>query len=128
MTKRLGWFLAGGLLVALVLAGVVSNFASSSPDGLDATTLKGCTVDGKGNVTGGKCMAQQARDHQMNDSPLAHYGIPGIKNRYVSTGLAGAAGVLLTFGIGAGLFWVARRRGPVSRAGASPPGTRASGD
>ena len=35
MSKRFGWFLAGGLLGALLLAGVVSNFASGSPDGLD---------------------------------------------------------------------------------------------
>ena len=117
MSTKLRWFLAGGLLVALVLAGVVSNFASSSPDGLDATTLKGCTVDAKGNITGGQCMAQQAGSHQTKDSPLAGYGIAGIKNRYLSNGLAGAAGVLLTFGIGAGLFWLVRRRGPAADAG-----------
>jgi cobalt/nickel transport protein len=110
MSRKLGWFLAGGLLVALALAGVVSNFASRSPDGLDATTLKGCTVDGAGNITGGQCMAQQAGRHQTKDSPLANYGIAGVKNRYLSTGLAGAAGVLVTFGLGAGLFWLVRRR------------------
>ena len=36
MNRTIGWFLLGGLLVALLLAGVVSNFASASPDGLDA--------------------------------------------------------------------------------------------
>jgi cobalt/nickel transport protein len=110
MSKRLGWFLAGGLLVALLLAGVVSNFASSSPDGLDATAREGCTFNANDEITGGTCMLQQERDHQMADSPLADYGIKGIDNAYVSTGLAGVAGVLITFGIGAGLFWVARRR------------------
>ena len=33
-----------GLLVALLLAGVVSNYASSHPDGLDSSLLKGCTA------------------------------------------------------------------------------------
>jgi cobalt/nickel transport protein len=111
MNRRLGWFLAGGLLVALLLAGVVSNFASSSPDGLDATTLKGCTVDAAGNITGGQCPAQQAQDHQLADGPLADYGIRGMANPHLSTGLAGVAGVLITFGLGAALFWLLRRRG-----------------
>lgn len=110
MNRRLGWFLAGGLLVALLLAGVASNFAASSPDGLDATARKGCTTDANGNITGGGCMAQQEAGHQMKDSPLADYGIKGIDNSYVSTGLSGVLGVLVTFGIGGGLFWLVRRR------------------
>jgi cobalt/nickel transport protein len=110
--RRLAWFLAGGLLVALILAGVVSNFASGHPDGLDATAREGCTFDAEGNITGGTCMAQQEQEHQFKDSPLADYGIAGIDNPYLSTGLAGVIGVLLTFGLGYGLFWLARRRGP----------------
>jgi cobalt/nickel transport protein len=112
VNKRLGWFLAGGLLVALLLAGVVSNFASSSPDGLDATARKGCTFDAAGNITGGTCMAQQEQQHQTKDSPLAGYRIKGIDNPYLSTGLSGVLGVLITFGIGAGVFYLVRRRKP----------------
>ncbi|WP_067510377.1 PDGLE domain-containing protein [Actinoplanes sp. TFC3] len=111
MSKRLGWFLAGGLLIALLLAGVVSNFASGSPDGLDATAREGCTVNADGEITGGTCMAQQEKNHQMAGSPLAGYGIKGIDNPYLSTGLSGVLGVLITFGIGGGVFWLARRRG-----------------
>jgi cobalt/nickel transport protein len=110
-------FLTGGLLVALVLAGVVSSFASGSPDGLDATTLEGCTVDSQGTITGGECIAKQAQDHQMRDGPLADYGIRGIDNRFLATGLSGVLGVLLTFGIGAGLFWLVKRRTPAQTAG-----------
>ncbi|MBX6354338.1 MAG: PDGLE domain-containing protein [Micromonosporaceae bacterium] len=120
MTRRLAWFIAGGLLVALLLAGVVSNFASSSPDGLDATARKGCTTDADGTITGGTCMARQEKDHQMKDSPLADYGIKGIDNPYLSTGLSGALGVVLTFGVGAGAFWLVRRRGRTASASASP--------
>jgi cobalt/nickel transport protein len=115
MNRRLGWFLAGGLLVALLLAGVVSNFASSSPDGLDATARQGCTFDSAGHITGGTCMAQKEQAHQVQDSPLAGYGIKGITNPYLSTGLAGIAGVLITFGVGFGLFWLLRRRQPVAQ-------------
>ncbi|GAA2555732.1 PDGLE domain-containing protein [Winogradskya consettensis] len=110
MSKRLGWFLAGGLLVALLLAGVVSNFASGSPDGLDATARQGCTFDADDEITGGTCMLQQEQGHQMDGSPLAGYGIRGIDNEWLSTGLSGVLGVLLTFGIGGGVFWLARKR------------------
>lgn len=108
--KRLGWFLAGGLLVALLLAGVVSSFASSSPDGLDKTARDGCTFNAEGEITGGTCMAQKEQEHQLGDSPLADYGIRGIDNEYLSTGLSGVIGVLVTFGIGAGAFRLVRRR------------------
>jgi len=114
MNRRLWWFLGGGLLIALVLAGVVSNFASSSPDGLDATARQGCTFDAAGNITGGACMAQREQQHQLKDGPLANYGIKGIDNPYLSNGLAGVAGVVVTFGIGLGVFWLVRRRGVTS--------------
>ncbi|MFI6233386.1 PDGLE domain-containing protein [Micromonospora sp. NPDC050784] len=110
--KNRSWaFLAGGLLVALLLAGVVSNYASSHPDGLDSSLLKGCTVDADDNIVGGSCPAQQARDHELADSPLADYGVRGVRNSFVSTGLSGVLGVLVTFAIGAGGFWLLRRRG-----------------
>jgi cobalt/nickel transport protein len=113
MSRRLGWFIAAGLLVAAVLAGVVSNFASSSPDGLDKTALHGCTVDDQGEITGGTCMAQREQAHQTADGPLAGYGIRGIDNKFLSTGLSGILGVAVTFAIGGGIFWLVRRRAPV---------------
>ncbi len=111
MRKRSWGFVVGGLLVALLLAGVVSNYASSHPDGLDSSLLKGCTVDADDNIVGGTCPAQQARDHELADSPLADYGVRGVRNSFVSTGLSGVLGVLVTFAIGAGGFWLLRRRG-----------------
>ena len=111
MNRKLWWFLGAGLVVALILAGVVSNYASSSPDGLDSAARQGCTVDNAGNITGGECMAQQEQDHQLKDGPLADYGVRGLANPRFSNGVAGVIGVLVTFGIGAGLFWLVRRRG-----------------
>ena len=114
MSRKTGYFLAGGLLVALILAGVVSAFASGSPDGLDATARQGCTFSAGGEITGGTCMAQQEQEHQLGGSPLADYGIRGLGEGPLSTGLAGVTGVLLTFAVGGGLFWLVRRRKPVS--------------
>jgi cobalt/nickel transport protein len=103
-------FLLIGLLVALVLAGVVSSFASGSPDGLDSVAREGCTFDSSGEITGGDCLAKREADNQTADSPLAGYGIRGIGNDYLSTGLAGVIGVLVTLGLGYGLVRLARRR------------------
>lgn len=113
MTRKFGWFLAGGLLVALLLAGVVSSFASGSPDGLDATAREGCTFNADDEITGGTCMLQQEQEHQLAGSPLADYGIRGVDGP-LGTALAGITGVLLTFAVGGGAFWLVRRRKPVS--------------
>ncbi|TDC58053.1 cobalamin biosynthesis protein CbiM [Micromonospora sp. KC207] len=123
MSKRPWGFVVGGLLVALLLAGVVSNYASSHPDGLDSSLLRGCTVDAEGEITGGSCPAQQERDHELADSPLADYGVRGLDNDFLSTGLSGVLGVLLTFAVGGGVFWLLRRRGPQP-----PAADRSSGE
>jgi cobalt/nickel transport protein len=125
VTRRRTWgFLVGGLLVALLLAGVVSNLASADPDGLDSALLRGCTVDAQGTITGGTCPAQRARDHELADGPLADYGVRGIDDPRLSTGLSGAIGVLVTFALGGGLFWLIRRR----PAGTPPEPDRAGVD
>jgi cobalt/nickel transport protein len=110
VNRRLWAFIGAGLLVALLLAGVVSSFASGSPDGLDSAARKGCTVDAAGEITGGTCMAQKEKDHQFADGPLADYAVKGIDNEFLATGLSGVLGVLATFAIGGGLFWLVRRR------------------
>ena len=102
--------IAVGAFITLAIAGGVSYFASSAPDGLDATTLQGCTLDAEGNITGGSCAAQRAQDHELGGF-LADYGIKGLDD---STGLAGVIGVALTFVIGLAIFWLIRsRRGTV---------------
>ncbi|MEU3453010.1 PDGLE domain-containing protein [Micromonospora sp. NPDC006766] len=131
MSKRSWPFLLGGLLVALLLAGVVSNYASSHPDGLDASLLKGCTVNADDEITGGSCPAQQAKEHELG-GPLADYGVRGVSNGFLSTGLSGVIGVLVTFALAGGLFWLTRRRGTAASAdrtgdaGAAPEPARAN--
>ena len=93
--SRTAFFAAFGV-ATLLCAGLLSYFASSQPDGLDATTQRGCTVT---EVNGaeqlnGECIAQNAQDHHLAQSPLADYTIDG-DNRF--TGLAGVLGVLAAF-------------------------------
>jgi len=85
--------LIGGA-VALLLAGVVSFFASSSPDGLT-------------HVAGEKGFLETAREHLLGGLPLAGYGKVG----GIPVGVAGILGVAVTITIGwLVLRLVARRR------------------
>ncbi|MFI7026998.1 PDGLE domain-containing protein [Micromonospora sp. NPDC049900] len=111
MSTRSRSFLVGGLLVALLLAGLVSNVASAHPDGLDSSLREGCVFDADDEIVGGDCPALQEKEHEIG-GPLADYGIAGLDNEIVSTGLAGVLGVLLTFAVAGGAFWLVRRRGP----------------
>jgi hypothetical protein len=104
-------FILAGLLVTIGLAVVVSGFASSSPDGLE-------------KVAEDKGFLETARDHLFVDSPVADYAVKGVDNERLSTGLSGLIGVLLTFGLGLGLFALVRGRGSRSGSKDSEP-TRA---
>lgn len=100
------WFFLGFALVALVLAGVVSYFASSDPDGLDSVTQQGCTVS-ESEELAGSCIAQHAADHPLESGPLADYAVQGDDGL---TGVAGVIGVLATLALTGGLFWLLSRR------------------
>ncbi|MFC3979623.1 MULTISPECIES: energy-coupling factor ABC transporter permease [Streptosporangium] len=91
--RRIGWFLPAGVLVAALLAGIVSFYASSSPDGLE-------------RVAEDKGFIGQAGDHALGDQPLADYGEVG----GIPVGVAGLVGVGVTLAVGGGLFFAVRRR------------------
>lgn len=97
-----------GLLVALVLAGVISFYASQSPDGLE-------------KVAADKGMDGKVEDHALADGPLADYGVKGVDNERFSGGLAGVLGVTATLAVGTGVFWVLRRRGTAPAATTEGP-------
>ena len=113
--SRTRWFLVAGFVVAVLLAGGVSLFASTAPDGLTSVGRHGCEYRADKPV--GDCVARHAK---TSDSGLGGYGIPGIDNPYLSKGLAGVLGVLVIGGVAGGLFWLARRPGGRSRAAAVP--------
>jgi hypothetical protein len=86
-----------GLLVALVLAGAASYFASSSPDGLN-------------KVASDTGMDRKAEAHDLEDSPFGGYATKGVDEGFLSDGLAGVAGVGVTFLLVGGVVWAVRRR------------------
>ncbi|MFJ2030485.1 energy-coupling factor ABC transporter permease [Streptosporangium sp. NPDC087985] len=91
--RRAGWFVPAGIGVAALLAGVVSFYASSSPDGLE-------------RVAEDKGFSSQAAEHSLGGQPLADYGEAG----GIPVGVAGLIGVGVTLGVGGGLFLGVRRR------------------
>jgi cobalt/nickel transport protein len=91
-----------GFVLSLFLAGVVSNYASSSPDGLE-------------KVAEDIGFLENAKEHTNSDGLLADYGVKGVENERLSTGAAGVIGVLATAGVSTGLFLVLRRKSGASR-------------
>lgn len=89
-------FYIGALLISLLLAGVVSFYASSNPDGLEKVAE---TVG----------FIETAEEHSIADSPLADYGVKGVESERLSVGLSGVIGVLGTAGISVGLFYLLRK-------------------
>lgn len=80
-----------GLSISLVIAAVVSQFASSQPDGLIYV------AEQEGFVT-------SADTHALDESPLAAYGRDSASRKIV----AGVAGVLATLGLGYLVFSLAK--------------------
>lgn len=92
-------FLVTGLLVALLVAGFASYYASSHPDGLEHVAEKAGFLD-------------SAEESPARDSPFADYDTAGVDDDRVGGGVAGIVGALLTLLLAGGLFRVLRRRSP----------------
>lgn len=76
-------FIAAGFLVAALLAGGASYYASSHPDGLE-------------KVAEDIGFIQTAKEHTNSKGTLADYGVKGIENERASVGVAGVIGVIGT--------------------------------
>jgi cobalt/nickel transport protein len=90
-------FLIAGFIASLFLAGVVSFYASSNPDGLE-------------KVAQDIGFIETAEDHTYAAGALADYGVKGVENPRLSTGLAGVIGVVATGVVSTGLFMLVRRK------------------
>lgn len=91
--KRSVWVLIGvGIAVSLLIAGFVSYYASSSPDGLE-------------RVAEDHGFLETASDPVNAGLPTADYGIAGVESERLSVGLAGILGVLVMVVVAFGLFW-----------------------
>jgi cobalt/nickel transport protein len=86
-----------GVLVALLLAGVVSYYASNRPDGLN-------------RVAQDHGFAHAEKQHRSQDSPLAGYRTKGVDDGRLSGGLAGVVGSLVVLTLAGGLALAMRRR------------------
>lgn len=79
-TKR---FYIVGFAISLVIAGILSFYASSHPDGLE-------------KVAENIGFINSAKDSAVANSALADYGVAGIENERLSVGIAGVIGVITT--------------------------------
>lgn len=89
------------LVAALVIAGVISGFASGHPDGLEYVA----------ETTG---FIGSAQDHAGAGWPLADYAVAGIEHARLSGAVAGIIGTLVTLLLAGGVAWLVRRRTPVA--------------
>ncbi len=90
--------LVGLFVAAIVIAGGLSYYASSSPDGLE-------------KVAADKGLDVNERAHSIEDSPLAGYSVNGVGSDRASVGIAGIIGVIAVGAVGAGVFIIIARRG-----------------
>jgi cobalt/nickel transport protein len=85
-----------GFAASLILAGGVSYYASSHPDGFEKSADEIGFLD-------------TAKESPLKDSPLAEYGVAGVENERLSGGLAGVIGVGVTAGVSFLIFYGLRR-------------------
>ena len=85
-----------GLVLSLVLAGGLSYYASSQPDGFEKSAGEIGFLD-------------TAEESPLAGSPLAEYGVAGVENERLSGALAGVIGVGATAGISFVIFYGLRR-------------------
>lgn len=90
-------FVVVGVLVAVLLAGVASYYASAAPDGLDRAARD-------------SGIAGAEDQHGAADGPLAGYRARGVEDDRLSTLVAGVTGSLVVLGLFGGLTFVLRRR------------------
>jgi len=95
--SRVQW--VAGLVVALLLAGGISHYASSSPDGLQHVATE----------TG---FSDTATEHVVADGPLADYRFAGVTDDRLSGGLAGVVGTGVVLVLASGLTWALHRPRP----------------
>ena len=109
MRRTIWWVVGVGLAVSLVVAGVVSYYASSEPDGLN-------------KVAADHGLDSGAVDSATAGLPTADYAIAGIASERISGGLAGILGVAVVGLIGFGLFRL------LAHSSSKPPGIADTAD
>ena len=90
-------FLISGFVASLFIAGVVSFYASSTPDGLE-------------KVAEDIGFIETAKENTNSDVIFSDYGVQGVENERLSVGVAGVIGVIASGAISTGIFFLIRRK------------------
>ena len=90
-------FLISGFVASLFIAGVVSFYASSNPDGLE-------------KVAEDIGFIETAKENTNSDVIFSDYGVQGVENERLSVGVAGVIGVIASGAISTGIFFLIRRK------------------
>ncbi len=93
----MGRLIVVGLLISLMLAILVSPFASQLPDGLE-------------KVAEHFGFSHKGEETEFIKGPIPDYTMPGIGDETIATSLAGVAGLMMTFGLAFALGKVSRKR------------------
>jgi len=83
--EQAGTLVVFGLLISMGLALFIAPFACGWPDGLEKTA----------EVFGFK----EREQSRLVSAPAADYRVPGVASESVATGIAGAAGTIVVFGV-----------------------------
>lgn len=83
-------------LASAAIAGVLSFYASSNPDGLEKV------ADDHGFLA-------NAKDSAVSGSPLSDYSFAGIENERLSVAISGLIGIAVTGAIAFGVFLLLKR-------------------
>jgi len=86
-----------GLAISIIIASMLSFYASANPDGLEFVAEQVGFLN-------------TAKDSAVASSPLADYALTGLENERFSVGIAGIVGVILTAIISFGLFTFLKKR------------------
>ncbi|MEW6447683.1 MAG: PDGLE domain-containing protein [Bacillota bacterium] len=86
-----------GLIVALLIAGALSPFASPYPDGLE-------------KVAETKGFIDQGEGKEVVHAPIPDYTTPGLKSEGTATAVAGIMGTVITFAAAYGVGRILKQR------------------
>ena len=103
-TRKAVWILA---IAAVSIAGAMSYFAYSKPDALEHSLAN--------YSTGGNEAVSAQNTPAGNGAPLADYGVRGVKQPFVSGGLAGVIGIVMVFAAVSFIGWALKHRRGISR-------------
>ena len=103
-SRSIAPFVLVGLVVALLIGAVVSNFAASTPDALQRAVIDSACEGEPNGAAVEECLAEQEGEPVLDVQPASTFD-------YGVTWFSGLVGVILCFAVGAGMVLLLRRTG-----------------